>query len=100
MTQTQCFRIAVWQGLVASQETTSMHTAPVCNGRTGEARCREDVRRFRPRPGRGDAPFHAPSRIQASPRARHHSNNPRTAMNPAQATHSHTTAMDPLGCAR
>ena len=60
----------------------------------------DGIRRFRPRPGRGDAPFHAPSRIQASPRARHHSNNPRTAMNPAQATHSHTTAMDPLGCAR
>ena len=99
MTQTQCFRIAVWQGLVASQETTSLHSPslqwPDRRG-TLPGGCTAI-----PSPSRSwRRPFHAPSRIQASPRARHHSNNPRTAMNPAQATHSHTTAMDPLGCAR
>ena len=99
MTQTQCFRIAVWQGLVASQETTSLHS-PSLQWPDRRGTLPGGLRRFHPRPGRGNAPFHAPSRIQVSPRARHHSSNPRTAMNPAQATHSHTTAMDPLGCAR
>lgn len=35
-TQAQCFRLAVWQGLVASQETTSLHSPSLqCPDRRG-----------------------------------------------------------------